>query len=61
MIRPAERYADDKGNILHIMYRLQSVLPGKDYIDDIVHNGNEYNEPSPRRFPDSNAIGEFSV
>lgn len=58
MIKPAEKYSEDKRSILHIIHRPQTVLPGKDYIDDLVHNGNGHSEPSPRRFPESNAIGE---
>lgn len=58
MIKPVEKFSEEKRSILHIIYRLQTTLPGKDYIDDIVHNGNA--GPSTGRVPESNAIGKFT-
>lgn len=52
MIKPLEKFAEDKQSILHIIYRLQSPPSTADYIDDILHNG------SSDTVPDSNAIGE---
>lgn len=58
MIRPVEKYADDKRSILHIIYRLESPSTG-DYIDDILHNGHSSPGDTKRSIlQDSNAIGE---
>lgn len=58
MITPVEKYAEDKRSIMHIIYRLQSTSPGKDYIDDIVHNGAQ-SDLGTTSFPDNNVIGEY--
>lgn len=60
MIRPVEKFAEDKQSIVHIIYRLQPTSPGADYIDDILHNGNGHSSEPGRgtSFPDSNAIGK---
>lgn len=58
MIRPVEKFAEDKRSILHIIYRLESPSTG-DYIDDILHNGQSSPGDSGRSsLQDSNAIGE---
>lgn len=60
MIKPVEKFAEDKRSILHIIYRLQSTSPGADYIDDILHNGNSPSSDLVRSssYTESNAIGE---
>lgn len=61
MIKPVEKFSEAKRSILHIIYRLQSTLPGADYIDDILHNGNSPSSDlvrSSSSYTESNAIGE---
>lgn len=60
MIKPVEKYAEDKQSILHIIYRLQSPSSA-DYMDDILHNGNGGAANSDPVLQDSNAIGECQL
>lgn len=59
MIKPLEKYAEDKRSIRHIIYRLPST-PNGDYIDDILYHGNHTEIGGGEPLADGNHIaGEW--